>query len=114
MILEAGVSDPGDVIVVIEVLRDDGGVLAVFCDAQWQRFQSLQCLPGVEGRLLVAETAQRPKASGGGEGCIREVPREVSIVVGVVLAGNFVVPVFAPRERTTVDQDAADGRSRAV
>jgi len=112
---EAGEADPIDGRVVLEMLGDGEGVVAVAFHAEGKGFDSLQELPGVVRRDAGTEIAKRDGAHaedvGEGGEHVGEVVAPAETVVGAI--GLVKEGVFAagPVEAAGVDDDAAEAGS---
>jgi hypothetical protein len=113
--LEAGVVDPLDAGMGLEMRGDGEGVLRVALHAQVEGFDSLQEQEGVEGREGRAGVAQALDAGFEDEGERAEGCRVGEAVVGGIGLGEVGEAAGGlPVELAGVDDDAADGGAVAA
>ena len=112
---QAGIADPGDLRVGLEVFGDGEGILAMPLHPQCERFDALEEKPGIIRGNAGAEVAQRHRASPQDEcqrsQCGREIVAPAQPVVTVVRL--VVKRVFAggPVEFPAINDDPADARA---
>ena len=106
---QAGVADPGDLGVLLQVLRHLQGVVADALHAQRQGLDALQDLPRVEGRQRRARVAQRHDARAADVG--RRAQRlgvDDAVIAHVRLVQALEARlVVRPRKLARIDDDAA-------
>ena len=114
---EAGVADPGDGGVTLEVPREGERVLGVAPDPEVQRLEPLQEEERVEGGDAGAEVAEEDDAKADGVGRVPEELREAK-GRGTRAPGRRRYErkrgAFAKSKRPAVHDDAADGRPVAA
>mmetsp|Transcript_5968 Transcript_5968/g.23715 ORF Transcript_5968/g.23715 Transcript_5968/m.23715 type:complete len:341 (+) Transcript_5968:5957-6979(+) len=116
VVLQAGVVDPADLWVVLEVLGHRGGVVADAVQPQRQRLDALQDLEGIEGRQRRTGVAQRHDAGAANVGRRAQglgVDDAVVAGVGLIQALEAVL-VLGPGEFAGVDDGAADAGAVAA
>jgi hypothetical protein len=114
--LEAGVGDPADVLAVLEVLGQGGGVLGVALGAQRQSLDTDEELLGGEGVQAGTEVAQDldTGADDVGDGAKGIPELEAVVAVGGLGELGEAGSVLAPIELAAVDDDTANGGAVAA